>query len=111
MRRPCTKKDALAEQHGIWRKIFTSSKMRTKLRFYNPIEARVMLAPTSKRPKQREFVIDSGASTHMMSEKEQSSDELETLRRSRNTTVVLAPNEEVHTKRRHKYTFTILISS
>ena len=33
MRRPCTKKDAPAEYHGIWRKIFTSSRMRTKLRF------------------------------------------------------------------------------
>ena len=30
--KPCSKKDAPAEQHGIWRKIFTSSRMRTKLR-------------------------------------------------------------------------------
>ena len=29
MRRPCTKKDAPAEQRGIWRNIFTSSRMRT----------------------------------------------------------------------------------
>ena len=33
MRRRCTKKDAPAEQRGIWRKIFTSSRIRTKLRF------------------------------------------------------------------------------
>ena len=32
-RKPCTKKDAPAEQHGTWRKMFTSSKIRTKLRF------------------------------------------------------------------------------
>ena len=32
MRRPCTKKDAPAEQRGIWRNIFTSSRTRTKLR-------------------------------------------------------------------------------
>ena len=33
MRRPCNKKDAPAKQHGIWRDIFTSSRIRTKLRF------------------------------------------------------------------------------
>ena len=32
MKRPCTKKDATAEQHGICRKMFTSSRIRTKLR-------------------------------------------------------------------------------
>ena len=63
MRRPCTKKEAPAEKHEILEKI----------------EARVMLAPTSKRPGVREFVVDSGASMHMMSKKELSSDELDTL--------------------------------
>ena len=33
-------------------------------------EARVMPAPTSKSPEEREFVVDSGASMHMMSKKE-----------------------------------------
>ena len=33
MRRRCTKKDAPADQREIWRKIFTSSRIRTKLRF------------------------------------------------------------------------------
>ena len=32
-RRPCTKKDVPAVQRGIWQKLFTSSRMRTKLRF------------------------------------------------------------------------------
>ena len=44
----------------------------------------VMLAPTSKRPEEREFVVDSGASMHVMSKKELSSEKLDTLRRSRN---------------------------
>ena len=78
-------------------KIFSSSRIRTKLRFKTRIEERVMLAPTSKRPEEREFVVDSGASMHMMSKKDFSSDELDTLRRSRNTTVVLTANGEVHT--------------
>ena len=44
--------------------------------FCTPIEARVMSAPTSKSPEEREFVVDSGASMHMMSKKELSSDEM-----------------------------------
>ena len=81
MRRPCTKKDAPAEKHGIWRNIFTSSRMRTMLRF-----TRVMPAPTSKGQEEREFVVDSGKPMHMLSKKDLSSDELDTLPRSRNST-------------------------
>ena len=40
-----------------------------KATFYVPGEAKVMSAPTSKRPEEREFVVDSGASMHMMSKK------------------------------------------
>ena len=54
-----------------------------KASFCTPVEAKVMPAPTSKRPEEREFVVDSGASMHTMSEKDLSSDELDTLRRSR----------------------------
>ena len=80
MRRPCNKKEAPAEKHEILEKI----------------EARVMLAPTSKRPEVREFVVDSGASMHTMSTKELSSDELDTF-------VVLTANGE----EAQEYTFTI----
>ena len=72
-------------------------KNADKATFYTPIEARVMLAPASKSPVEREFVVDSGASMHMMSKKDLSSDELDTLRRSRNPTVVLTAKSEVHT--------------
>ena len=96
MRGP-TKKDAPAKQHGIWRNIFASSRIRTKATFRTPVEAKVMPAPTSKRPAEREFVGDSGASTHMMSKKEISSEEMDTVKRSRNSTVVLTANGEVHT--------------
>ena len=96
MRRPRAERDAPAEQHDIWRKSFTSSKIQTKLRFYTPKEAGVMLAKTSKRPEELEVVVDSGASMHMMSKKELSSDELDTLRRSRTATVELTANGRVH---------------
>ena len=36
---------------------------------YSPIEARTTLALTSKLLEEREFVIDSGASMHMLSKK------------------------------------------
>ena len=49
-----------------------------------PFEARVMPAPTSKRPEEREFAVNSGASVHMMSKKDLSSYELDTLQESRN---------------------------
>ena len=68
-----------------------------KATFYTTFEARVMLAPTPKSPGEREFVVKTGASMHMMSEKDISSEELDTLRRSRNPTVVLTANGEVHT--------------
>ena len=57
----------------------------------------VMLAPTSKSPEERELVVDSGASMHVMRNKDSSSYELDTLRRSKNPTVVLTANGEVHT--------------
>ena len=46
-----------------------------------------MLACASKRPEEREFEVDSGIS----------SDEMDTVKRSRTPTVVLTANGEVHT--------------
>ena len=98
MRKPCTKKDAPARQHGICRKSFYNPKNSDKTTFYTPIEERVMPAPiTSKRPEKRKFVVDSGASMHMMSKKELSSEEMGTEKRFRNPAVVLTADEEVHT--------------
>ena len=48
--------------------------------------------PTSKLPEDREFVIDSGASVHMLSKKVLSSDEIEALRGSRTPTMVVTAN-------------------
>ena len=56
-----------------------------------------MAAPTSTRPEEREFVVDSGGPMHMMSKKEISSEEMDTVKRSRTPTVVLTANGEVHT--------------
>ena len=93
MRRPCTKKDAPAEQHGIWRKMSFTSRMREKVRFILPLKPGQCQHPLRK-DERSENSVDSGASMHMLSKKN-SSDELDTLRKSRNPTVVLTANAEV----------------
>ena len=71
--------------------------MRTKPHFYSPIEARATPAPTFKLPEEREFAIDSRASTHMLSKRDLSSNGMKTLRRSRTPTVVVTANGVVQT--------------
>ena len=62
------------------------------------VKSKLMSTPiASKRPEEREFVVDSGASMHMMSKKELSSEEMGTLKKSRTSTVVLTTNGEVQT--------------
>ena len=51
----------------------------------------------SKNTEERMFVVDLGASMHMLSKKDLSSDEMDTLRRSRNPTTVVTANGEVQT--------------
>ena len=48
-------------------------------------------------PKEREFVVDSGASMHMLSKRDLSSDEMDSLRRSRIPTTVVRATGEVQT--------------
>ena len=53
---------------GFGENLFASPRIRTKTAFFSPIE-QSMPAPTSTRPEERAFVVDSGASMHMMSKK------------------------------------------
>ena len=83
--------------------IFLQAQKYDKPTLYFPIKARAMPAPTSKTPEEREFVVDYGAPMHMMSEKDVSSDELDTLRRSRNPTTVVTANGEVQTNEKAEW--------
>ena len=65
--------------------------------FYSPFEARALAAPTSQLPEERECVADSGASMHMLSKNNSSTDKTDTLKRSRPSTVVMTANGEVQT--------------
>ena len=49
------------------------------------------------KPEEREFVVDSGASMHMISKKDLNSDELETVTTSRSPMTVITANGEVQT--------------
>ena len=89
--KPCNQKDVLAEY--LVKSVY-KLKNTDKASFYSPSGARATPARTSKSPVEREFALDSGASMHMLSKKELSSDELDTLQRSRNLTTVVTANEK-----------------
>ena len=64
--------------------------------FFSSPENRCHLASTLKL-EEREFVVDSGASMHMISKKDLNSAELETLTTSISPTTVITSNGEVQT--------------
>ena len=78
-------------------KVVYKFKNKNKATFFSPSEVWSLPAPSSKKLEEREFVVDSGASMHMLSKKDLSSDEMDTLRRSRNPTTVVTANGEVQT--------------
>ena len=106
-KRYCAKKDAPAKQRGIWRKTFSGSRIRTEQRLFSSIEAMVMRAPTSTRPEEREFVVGSGASVHMMSKKriklrrDEHSEKVQNLHPLRYSLQL----EKCTPTRRHKFSF------
>ena len=78
--------DSLAE----W---LRKNTLTCKAWFYSPIEIKATPAPVSKTPEEWEFVVDSGRSMLMLCKRDLSSEELETLRRSRKPTMLVAANE------------------
>ena len=71
-------------------------KEHERAAFFSPPENRCLPASTLK-PKEREFVVDSGASMHMISTKDLSDAEMDTLRKSCSPTIVRTANGEVQT--------------
>ena len=72
--------------------IFSSSRMRTKLRFILQLKQ-----GKCKRPEEREQQLIQEHQCTWWAKQDLSSDELDTLRRSRNPTVMLTASGEVHT--------------
>ena len=73
-------------------------KEKDKAAFNFLAEEWILPAASTKEPEEREFVVDSGASMHMVSKKDLNSAELETMRTSRSPTTVMTVNGEVQTR-------------
>ena len=59
-----------------------------KTTFFSLSENWCLPSPSTIQPEEREFVVDSGASMHMISKKDLNSAELETVTTSRSPTTV-----------------------
>ena len=57
-----------------------------------------MPAASTVKPEEREFVVDSGASVHVVTKRDLDSAELETMRTSRSPTTMMTANGEVQTR-------------
>ena len=69
---------------------------KNKATFFSPSENRRLPASTLQ-PEEREFIVDSGASMHMISKKDLSDAEMDTLTKSCSPTIVITANGEVQT--------------
>ena len=85
------------KQRGSWPNISQILKEKNKAAFFSPSENGCLPAPSTLKPEEREFVVDSGASMHMISKKDLNSAELETVTTSRSPTTVITANGEVQT--------------
>ena len=72
-------------------------KEKNKAAFFSPSENRCLPAPSNLEPEEPEFVVDSGASMHMISKKDLNSAEMDTLTKSFSPTTVITANGEVQT--------------
>ena len=88
------KSDVPVKQRGGLPKSIQKLKEKNKTAFFSPSENRCHLASTLK-PEEREFVVDSGASMHMISKKDLSEAEMDTLTKSCSPTIVITANGEV----------------
>ena len=68
-----------------------------KTAFFSPSENWCLPAPSNLKLEEREFIVDSGASMHMISKKDLNSGEMDTLTTSRSPTTVITANGEVQT--------------
>ena len=86
-------------REAAWRlaKNILKLKEQHKTAFFSPSENWCLPAPSNLKPEEREFVVDSGASTHMISKKDLNSAELETVKVSKRPTTVFTANGEVQT--------------
>ena len=83
---------------AAWRlaKSVLKLKEHERATFFSSPENRCLPASNLK-PEEREFVVDSGASMHMISKKDLSDAEMDTLTKSCSPTILITANGEVQT--------------
>ena len=91
------KSDVPVKQRGSWSKSILKLKEQERATFFLPSENRCLPAASILKPEERKFVVDCGASMHMISEKDLNSAELEAVTTSRNPTTVITASGEVQT--------------
>ena len=86
-------------REAAWRLALNILKLKEKHKtaFLSLSENWCLFAPSTFEPKERELVIDSGASMPMISKKDLNSAELETVTTSRSPRTVITANGEVQT--------------
>ena len=90
------KRDVPVKQRGSRPKI-SSNYRRNKTTFFSLSENWCLPAPSTIKPEERDFVVDSGASMHMISKKDLNYAEMNTLTKSCSPTTVIKANGEEHT--------------
>ena len=91
--------DDILESEAAWRlaKHILKLKEKNKAAFFSLSENWCLPAPSNLKPEEREFVVDSGASMHMISKKDLNSSELETMTTTRSPTTVITVKGKVQT--------------
>ena len=86
-------------REAVWKlaKSVLKLKEQNKATFFSPSENRCLPAPSNLKLEERDCVVDSEASMHMISKKDLNSAELETVTTSRSPTTVTTANDEVWT--------------
>ena len=94
-----TERQEQGAREAAWRvaKNILKLKEKHKTAFFSPSENWCLPAPSTLKPEEREFVVDSGASMHMISRKDLNSAELETVTTSRSPMTIITANGEVQT--------------
>ena len=95
-------------REAAWKlaKSLLNLKEHERATFFSPSENRCLPASTLK-PEEREFVVDPGASMHMLGKKDFELRWKDAFRRSRHPTVVMTALEKCKHSRKHKLMYTI----
>ena len=94
-----TERQERCAREAAWRlaKNILKLKEKDKTVFFSPSENWCLPSPSTIKPEEREFDVDSGASMHMISKKVLNSAELETVTTSISPMTVITDNSDVQT--------------